>query len=32
MREVFDVAYDEIAEAVYKSVAAVRQIAHRGWR
>ena len=28
-REVFDVAYDEIAEAVGKSPAAVRQIAHR---
>ena len=29
LREVFDVAYDEIAEAVGKSQAAVRQIAHR---
>ena len=29
LREVFDVAYDEIAEAVAKSPAAVRQIAHR---
>ena len=29
LREVFDVAYDEIAEAVGKSPAAVRQIAHR---
>ncbi|MFC5813671.1 RNA polymerase sigma-70 factor [Nonomuraea harbinensis] len=29
LREVFDLAYDEIAEAVGKSVAAVRQIAHR---
>ncbi|MEV4104335.1 RNA polymerase sigma-70 factor [Nonomuraea sp. NPDC049649] len=29
LREVFDVAYDEIAEAVGKSAAAVRQIAHR---
>jgi RNA polymerase sigma-70 factor (ECF subfamily) len=29
LREVFDVAYDEIAEAVDKSPAAVRQIAHR---
>ena len=29
LREVFDVPYDEIAEAVGKSGAAVRQIAHR---
>jgi hypothetical protein len=29
LREVFDVEYDEIAEAVGKSPAAVRQIAHR---
>jgi RNA polymerase sigma-70 factor (TIGR02957 family) len=29
LREVFDFAYDEIAEAVDKSTAAVRQIAHR---
>jgi RNA polymerase sigma-70 factor, ECF subfamily len=29
LREVFDVQYDEIAEAVDKSPAAVRQIAHR---
>jgi RNA polymerase sigma-70 factor (TIGR02957 family) len=29
LREVFDVAYDEIAEAVGKSPAAVRQVAHR---
>jgi RNA polymerase sigma-70 factor (TIGR02957 family) len=29
LREVFDVGYDEIAEAVDKSSAAVRQIAHR---
>lgn len=29
LREVFDVPYDEIAQAVGKSVAAVRQIAHR---
>jgi RNA polymerase sigma-70 factor (ECF subfamily) len=29
LRDVFDVAYDEIAEAVGKSPAAVRQIAHR---
>jgi RNA polymerase sigma-70 factor (TIGR02957 family) len=29
LREVFDLAYDEIAEAVGKSPAAVRQIAHR---
>lgn len=29
LREVFDVPYDEIAEAVEKSAAAVRQIAHR---
>ncbi|QFU88406.1 RNA polymerase sigma-70 factor [Amycolatopsis sp. YIM 10] len=29
LREVFDVEYDEIAEAVGKSQAAVRQIAHR---
>src|SRR6266545_5602525 len=29
LREVFDLAYDEIAEAVGKNAAAVRQIAHR---
>ncbi|WP_433734258.1 RNA polymerase sigma-70 factor [Nocardia sp. CA-129566] len=29
LREVFDLAYDEIAEAVDKTPAAVRQIAHR---
>jgi RNA polymerase sigma-70 factor (ECF subfamily) len=29
LREVFDVGYDEIADAVDKSPAAVRQIAHR---
>jgi RNA polymerase sigma-70 factor (ECF subfamily) len=29
LREVFDLAYDEIAEAVGKSQAAVRQVAHR---
>ncbi|GAA4777094.1 MULTISPECIES: RNA polymerase sigma-70 factor [Streptomyces] len=29
LREVFDVGYDEIAESVGKSPAAVRQIAHR---
>ncbi len=29
LREVFDVPYDEIAEAVEKSAVAVRQIAHR---
>ncbi|GAB6859429.1 RNA polymerase sigma-70 factor [Microbacterium xylanilyticum] len=29
LREVFDVAFDEIAEAVGKTPAAVRQIAHR---
>ncbi|GAA2790450.1 RNA polymerase sigma-70 factor [Saccharopolyspora taberi] len=29
LREVFDIAYDEIAEAVGKSPATVRQIAHR---
>ena len=29
LREVFDLEYDEIAEAVGKSPAAVRQIAHR---
>ena len=29
LREVFDVSYDEIADAVDKSPAAVRQIAHR---
>ncbi len=29
LREVFDVAYEEISEAVGKSPAAVRQIAHR---
>jgi RNA polymerase sigma-70 factor (TIGR02957 family) len=32
LREVFDVPYDEIAEAVGKSAAAVRQIAHRARR
>jgi RNA polymerase sigma-70 factor (ECF subfamily) len=32
LREVFDVPYDEIAEAVGKSSAAVRQIAHRSRR
>jgi RNA polymerase sigma-70 factor (ECF subfamily) len=32
LREVFDVAYDEIAVAVGKSPAAVRQIAHRARR
>ncbi|KAB2344383.1 RNA polymerase sigma-70 factor [Actinomadura rudentiformis] len=32
LHEVFDVAYDEIAEAVGKSPAAVRQIAHRARR
>jgi RNA polymerase sigma factor (sigma-70 family) len=29
LREVFDLGYDEVAEAVDKSPAAVRQIAHR---
>lgn len=29
LREAFDVSYDEIAAAVHKSPAAVRQIAHR---
>ena len=29
LREVFDLGYDEIADAVGKSPAAVRQIAHR---
>ncbi|MRG60271.1 RNA polymerase sigma-70 factor [Agromyces sp. CFH 90414] len=29
LREVFDVPYDEIAEAIGKSTAAVRQVAHR---
>ena len=29
LREVFDVPYDEIATAVDKSQAAVRQVAHR---
>jgi RNA polymerase sigma-70 factor (TIGR02957 family) len=29
LREVFDIPYDEIAEAVGKSPAAVRQVAHR---
>jgi DNA-directed RNA polymerase specialized sigma24 family protein len=29
LREVFDVSYEEIAGAVDKSLAAVRQIAHR---
>jgi RNA polymerase sigma-70 factor (TIGR02957 family) len=29
LREVFDMPYDEIAEAVGKSAAAVRQVAHR---
>jgi RNA polymerase sigma-70 factor (TIGR02957 family) len=32
LREVFDVPYDQIAEAVDKSSAAVRQIAHRARR
>ncbi|MGH8969716.1 MAG: sigma factor-like helix-turn-helix DNA-binding protein, partial [Actinomycetes bacterium] len=32
LREVFDLPYDEIAEAVGKSSAAVRQIAHRARR
>src|SRR5215211_2976971 len=32
LREVFDVPYDEIAEAVGRSCAAVRQIAHRARR
>ncbi|WP_103338555.1 RNA polymerase sigma-70 factor [Amycolatopsis sp. CA-126428] len=32
LREVFDLGYDEIAEAVGKSPAAVRQIAHRARR
>ncbi|MEV4058181.1 RNA polymerase sigma-70 factor [Amycolatopsis sp. NPDC049688] len=32
LREVFEVGYDEIAEAVGKSPAAVRQIAHRARR
>ncbi|RVX41027.1 RNA polymerase sigma-70 factor (ECF subfamily) [Nonomuraea polychroma] len=32
LREVFDVGYDEIAAAVAKSPAAVRQIAHRARR
>ena len=32
LREVFDVPYDEIGEAVGKSSAAVRQIAHRARR
>ena len=32
LREVFEVPYDEIAEAVGKSSAAVRQIAHRARR
>lgn len=32
LREVFDVGYDEIAEAVDKSPVAVRQIAHRARR
>jgi RNA polymerase sigma-70 factor (ECF subfamily) len=32
LREVFDVPYEEIAEAVGKSPAAVRQIAHRARR
>jgi RNA polymerase sigma-70 factor (ECF subfamily) len=32
LREVFDVPYDQIAEAVGKSSAAVRQIAHRARR
>ena len=32
LREVFDVPYDEISEAVGKSSAAVRQIAHRARR
>lgn len=32
LREAFDIGYDEIAEAVDKSPAAVRQIAHRARR
>ncbi|MWA16201.1 RNA polymerase sigma-70 factor [Streptomyces sp. BA2] len=32
LREAFDISYDEIAEAVDKSPAAVRQIAHRARR
>ncbi|MGI5473252.1 RNA polymerase sigma-70 factor [Streptomyces sp. CA-132043] len=32
LREAFDIGYDEIAEAVGKSPAAVRQIAHRARR
>ncbi len=32
LREVFDVGYDEIAEAVDRSTAAVRQVAHRARR
>lgn len=32
LREVFDVSYDEIAAAIEKSPAAVRQIAHRARR
>jgi DNA-binding Lrp family transcriptional regulator len=32
LREVFDVPYDEIAEAIGKSSATVRQIAHRARR
>ncbi|WNI20939.1 RNA polymerase sigma-70 factor [Streptomyces sp. ITFR-16] len=32
LREVFDVGYDEIAEAIDKTPAAVRQIAHRARR
>ncbi|MCB5169071.1 RNA polymerase sigma-70 factor [Streptomyces bambusae] len=32
LREVFDVGYDEIAEAVGKTLPAVRQIAHRARR
>lgn len=32
LREVFDVGYDEIAEAIGKTPAAVRQIAHRARR
>jgi RNA polymerase sigma-70 factor (ECF subfamily) len=31
LRDVFDFAYEEIAEAVSKSPAAIRQIAHRAW-
>ncbi len=31
LRDVFDFGYEEIAEAVSKSPAAIRQIAHRAW-